>query len=67
MVKEGLDTFSLKVGTQVHKFEAAGYKERDAWIVALEKRLEEAKGLKEEITSKDSYKKTLEDFSKFIP
>ena len=30
-----------------------------AWIVAFEKKLEEAKGLKDDITGRDSYKKNM--------
>ena len=49
-----------------HKFEAANATERDAWLVAIEKEAEEGKGMKEEVTGRESYKKTLDGYCKFM-
>ncbi|ETI22177.1 hypothetical protein G647_06250 [Cladophialophora carrionii CBS 160.54] len=64
VTKEGFNQFSFKAGAHQHRFEAATSKERDSWILAVEKIIEETKGLKDEITGRDSYKKNLEEFSK---
>jgi len=61
--KEGFTQFSFKVGRHQYRFEAASSGERDSWVVAVEKKIEEAKGLKEEITGKESYKKNLDEYS----
>ena len=65
VAKEGFNLFSVKVGDKVHKFEAASAKERDSWIVAFEKKLEEAKGMKDQVTGSESYKKNLEKYCEF--
>ncbi len=62
MTKEGLDVFSFNIGAHAHKFEAANSGERDSWVVAIEKKVDEAKGLKDDITGRDSYKKNLEEY-----
>ncbi|KAJ9607955.1 hypothetical protein H2200_008034 [Cladophialophora chaetospira] len=64
VVKEGFNQFSFKAGAHQHRFEATTSKERDSWVVAVEKIIEEAKGLKEDILGRDSYKKNLEEHSK---
>lgn len=63
VTKEGNEHFSFKVGNHTYKFEAANTEERAAWIVAIEKNAEEAKGMKEDIHGRDSYKKTLEKYA----
>lgn len=64
VVKEGFNQFSFKTGTVQHRFEAHTSKERDSWVVAVEKIIEETKSLKEDITGRESYKKTIEEYSK---
>ncbi|EXJ68254.1 uncharacterized protein A1O5_08869 [Cladophialophora psammophila CBS 110553] len=63
VTKEGFQ-FSFKSGAHVHRFEASSSKERDSWIAAVEKAIEEAKSLKEDITERESYKKNVEEYSK---
>lgn len=53
------------VGKKHHKFEAQTTAERDSWIVAIEKAIEESKAIKEEVTGRPSYKSTLEGYGKF--
>ncbi|KIW38033.1 uncharacterized protein PV06_10009 [Exophiala oligosperma] len=64
VTKEGFNQFSFKAGNHHHRFEATKAEERDSWVVAVEKAIEEAKGLKEEITGRESYKKNVEEYSK---
>ncbi|EXJ86039.1 hypothetical protein A1O1_06408 [Capronia coronata CBS 617.96] len=64
VAKEGYNQFSFKAGSHQHRFEANTPKERDSWVLAVEKAVEEAKGLKEEIIGRESYKKNVEDYSK---
>ncbi|OAL20144.1 hypothetical protein AYO22_09116 [Fonsecaea multimorphosa] len=68
VIKEGLQ-FSFKAGAHVHRFEASSAKERDSWVAGVEKAIEEAKSLKEEITGSESYKKNVEEYAKpaFVP
>lgn len=66
VLKEGTTEFSFTVGKTHHRFQANTSTERDSWIVALEKKIEEAKGLKEELVARDSYKKTIAGFGKFV-
>ena len=65
MTKEGVDGFSFKLGSHTHKFEASTSTERDSWVVAIEKHVEESKAIKNEITSTDSYKTNVEEYCKF--
>lgn len=58
--------FSFRVGTHQHRFETITTKERDGWIVAIEKAIEEAKELKEELTARESYKKNVEEYCKLM-
>jgi len=64
VTKEGLQQFSFRVGTHQHRFEATNSKERDSWIVAIEKAIGEGKELKDELVERESYKKNVEDYSK---
>ncbi|KAK5464985.1 hypothetical protein LTS15_001548 [Exophiala xenobiotica] len=64
VTKEGFNQFSFKAGSHQHRFETTQSKERDSWVVAIEKAIEEAKGLKEDITGRESYKKNVEEYSK---
>ncbi|EXJ77797.1 hypothetical protein A1O3_10026 [Capronia epimyces CBS 606.96] len=64
VTKEGYNLFSFKAGSHQHRFEATKADERASWIVAIEKAIEEAKGLKEEIIGRESYKKNVEEYSK---
>ncbi|OQU96657.1 Pleckstrin -like domain-containing protein isoform 1 [Cladophialophora immunda] len=63
IAKEGFQ-FSFKAGAHVHRFEASSAKERDSWIAALEKTIEEGKSLKEDVTGRESYKKNVEEYAK---
>lgn len=66
MTKEGLFDISIKINGHKHVFQAASTAERSSWIVAIETKTTEAKGLKEGIVSSDSYKKHLERYSTSI-
>lgn len=67
VAKEGPLAFSFEVHGKTHKFEASTSAERDSWVVAIEKQIEESKALKDEITGKDSYKDNVKEFCKFSP
>jgi hypothetical protein len=54
--------FSFKSGGITHRFETKTSAERDSWVVSIEKAVEE-KSLKDDITGRESYKKTLEEYS----
>ena len=58
--------FSFRVHTHTYKFEAANAAERDSWLSAVQKEAEQAKGIKEEVTGRDSYHKTLDGYCKFL-
>ncbi|RMZ88820.1 hypothetical protein DV736_g3949, partial [Chaetothyriales sp. CBS 134916] len=64
IAKEGIDALSFKLGNHTYKFEALNSAERDSWLAAIEKKVEEARDLKDEITGRDSYKKNLNDYVK---
>ena len=49
----------------MHRFEATTSKERDSWVVAVEKIVEEIKGLKDELIGRDSYKKNFDEYCKY--
>ena len=66
VTKQGSLGFSFEVHGKSHKFEAANAGERDSWVVAIEKQVEESKAIKDEITSKDSYKDNVKEFCKFF-
>ena len=50
--------FSFKIHHHKHAFKAASDAERDAWFVAIEKAMTEAKANKDTVTSSESYKET---------
>ena len=66
VTKSGPEVFSFDFSGHTHKFEASSSKERDAWVVAVEKGVEEAKGMKEDVTGRESYKKSIEEYGMFI-
>ena len=66
VTKEGVLGFSFDLQGKTHKFEAATAGDRDSWVVAVEKQVEESKTLKDDITGKESYKKNLDDYCKFL-
>ncbi|KAK5947128.1 hypothetical protein PMZ80_001275 [Knufia obscura] len=66
VTKVGTTDFSFKVGNHTHKFEAATAGERDSWVVAIQKIVEESKDLKADVTGRESYKKTVQGFA-FAP
>ena len=51
--------FSFKIHHHKHAFKATSDAERDAWFVAIEKAMTEAKANKDTVTSSESYKETL--------
>ncbi|KEQ83048.1 hypothetical protein M438DRAFT_375534 [Aureobasidium pullulans EXF-150] len=51
--------FTFKIHHHKHAFKAANDAERDAWFVAVEKAMTEAKANKDTITSSESYKESL--------
>jgi hypothetical protein len=51
--------FTFKIHHHKHAFKAASDAERDAWFVAIEKAMTEAKANKDTITSSEHYKETL--------
>jgi hypothetical protein len=55
--------FSFKSGGITHRFETKTSAERDSWVVSIEKIMEETKSLKDEIVGRESYKKTLDEYS----
>lgn len=65
VAKEGNVIFSFKVHGHKHSFEASNNTERDGWVVAVEKSVEEAKAAAEGITSSDEYKETIEKLGTF--
>lgn len=50
--------FSFKIHHHKHAFKAVSDAERDAWFVAIEKAMTEAKANKDTVTSSESYKET---------
>jgi hypothetical protein len=50
--------FAFKIHHHKHAFKAASDAERDAWFVAIEQAMTEAKANKDTITSSESYKET---------
>ena len=65
--KEAGERFSFKVGHQVHRFEAPHTADRDSWVVAIEKKVAEAKEMKADIHGRESYKKNVEEYCRFTP
>ena len=66
VTKTGITDFSFKIGNHTHKFEAPTSGERDAWVVAIEKVVQNSKDLKADVTSRESYKKTIEGYCMFL-
>ncbi|KAF2089136.1 hypothetical protein K490DRAFT_72753 [Saccharata proteae CBS 121410] len=64
VAKEGTVAFSFKLHGHKHSFEASSQAERDGWVVAVEKTVEEAKAHKETVTGSDEYKESLEKLGK---
>ncbi|CAD0094318.1 unnamed protein product [Aureobasidium mustum] len=56
--------FTFKIHHHKHAFKAANDAERDAWFVAVEKAMTEAKANKDTVTSSESYKETLAGLAK---
>lgn len=65
VAKEGNIVFSFKVNGHKHSFEASNNTERDGWVVAVEKTVEEAKAAAEGVTSSEEYKETIEKLGMF--
>lgn len=63
VTKVGTTDFSFKVGQHTHKFEAASGAERDSWVLAVQKIVEECKDLKADVTGRESYKKAVEGYA----
>jgi len=59
VTKIGTTDFSFKVGNATQKFEAANSAERDSWVIAIQKIVEDSKDLKTDVTGRESYKKNL--------
>jgi hypothetical protein len=62
---EGMEEFFFKAHGDKHTFKAKNSEERSGWVAALEKKIEEAKAMKDEIQGSEGYKKHLESFGKF--
>ena len=65
MTTEGTDEFFFKAHGQKHTFQAKSTAERSSWVVALEKKIQEAKAMKDEIHGSEGYKKHMDSFSRF--
>jgi hypothetical protein len=62
--KAAVHEFSFKINQHKHTFKATSDAERDAWVVAIEKAVTEAKANKDSITNHESYKETLASLAK---
>jgi hypothetical protein len=62
---EGTDEFFFKSHGNKHTFQVKSNAERSGWVVALEKKIEEAKAMKNDIHGSEGYKKHMESYSKF--
>jgi hypothetical protein len=62
---DGVEEFFFKVHGDKYTFKAKSTAERSSWVVALEKKIEEAKAMKDEIRGSEGYKKHMEAFGKF--
>ena len=65
VTKEGAKEFSFKVNGAKYIFSTESTEQQASWIVALEKKVEEAKASKEDITGSEDYKSSLEKYSMF--
>ena len=63
-VKGTFDEFHFKVHGQKHTFQAPSRAERDAWILAIETKAQEAKAAHEGIVGSEGYKSQHEKFGK---
>jgi hypothetical protein len=66
VTKEGSNDFSFRLNGHKHVFQAASTAEQSSWIVAIETKATEAKGLKEGLIGSEGYKKHIERFSTFV-
>jgi hypothetical protein len=64
-LKEGPEEFFFKAHGDKYTFKAKNTEERSSWLVALEKKIEEAKAMKDEIQASEGYKKRIESYGKF--
>jgi hypothetical protein len=64
-LKEGTEEFFFKAHGDKYTFKAKHTEERSSWLVALEKKIEEAKAMKDEIQASEGYKKRMESYCKF--
>jgi hypothetical protein len=55
-----VEEFFFKAHGDKHTFKAKSTAERSSWVVALEKKIEEAKAMKDEIQGSEGYKKHME-------
>ncbi|KAF2234570.1 hypothetical protein EV356DRAFT_514961 [Viridothelium virens] len=64
ITKEGSRDFAFKYHDHKHTFQASNEKERDGWLLVVEKTAEEAKGSKEGILGSEKYKDTMSKLSR---
>ncbi|KAL9092336.1 MAG: hypothetical protein Q9165_004510 [Trypethelium subeluteriae] len=64
ITKEGSRDFAFKYHDHKHTFQASNEKERDGWLVAVEKTAEEAKASKEGVLGSEKYKDTIGKLSR---
>jgi len=64
LLKEGEQEFYFKAHGHKHTFQVKKADDRAGWLAALKTKIEEAKGMKDEITNREGYKKHLETFAK---
>jgi hypothetical protein len=60
-----MEEFFFKAHGDKHTFKAKNTAERSSWVTALEKKIEEAKAMKDEIHASEGYKKRMESYGKF--
>jgi len=64
LVKNAHDEFSFKIHGEKHTFKATNDTERDAWYVAIEKAVPEAKESKETVHGSEKYQETIKHLGK---
>ena len=62
MAVDGIDEFFFRAQGQKHAFQVKSTAERSSWVVAIEKKIEQAKAMKDDIHGSEGYKKHLESF-----
>ena len=62
--KDGSNDFSFKLHGHKHAFQATSGAERDSWIVAIQKAIDEAAPMKEGIFGSEGYKSQLSKYGK---